>query len=327
MKNILIFGFTVLATILVGCNKNKDNIIAQMNREDQNMIYPTEHKYIKVDGINIFYREAGSIENPTILLLHGYPTSSQMFKNLIRKLSDQFHLIAPDFPGFGKSDQPDIKDYEYSFENYANTIKAFLKAKAINRYSIYLMDYGAPVGFIIANDSPEKVDALIVQNGNVYEEGLGKVFEKAKKLWKEPTEENRHAIYDVRSNMDVVIWEYTHGTRNKKDIDPDNWTNDFYHLLRPGNFEIQVKLVEDYGNNVLKYPMWQQYLKDNQPPTLIVWGGNDEVFPPTGAYPYQKDLKNIEFHLLNTGHFALEEDGDLIANYIREFLNKNIVNK
>ncbi len=285
----------------------------------------TRHRKIDILGVEIFYREAGSRDKPTILLLHGYPTSSRMFAGLMQRLAGDFHLLAPDFPGFGQSGQPSPDDFEYTFENYANLIESFLKELDVKKYSIYLMDYGAPVGLMVAERDPARVEALIVQNGNAYEEGLGTVFEAAKELWKNPTRENRQVIRNKRGDMRKVVWEYTHGTRNSEHISPDNWNLDFIHLQREGNLDIQVRLVEDYGNNVSKYARWQKYLRDHQPPTLIVWGANDKVFPPAGAYPYKRDLKNMELHLLNTGHFALEEDGEEIANRMREFLARHLM--
>ncbi|MFQ5603436.1 MAG: alpha/beta fold hydrolase [bacterium] len=285
--------------------------------------YPTLYKTIEVDGVNIFYREAGAQDAPTILLLHGFPTSSHMFRNLIPALSDRFHLVAPDYPGFGNSDQPAMDKFEYSFENYSLLIEKFLDKLRINSYSIYLMDYGAPVGFRIAAKHPERVQALIVQNGNAYEEGLREFWDPIKKYWQDRTPENAEPLKGFITKAGVE-WQFTHGVRNKEVISPDTWNMDLRHLTRGGNPAIQLQLFYDYRTNVPLYPQWQAYFRKHQPPTLIVWGKNDYIFPAEGAFPYKRDLKNIEFHLLDTGHFALEEDGEVIAKLIRKFLKKNV---
>ncbi len=283
----------------------------------------TFYKTVNVDGLNIFYREAGPDNAPTILLLHGFPTSSHMFRNLIPSLSDQFHLVAPDYPGFGNSDQPTMDKFEYSFDNYSLLIEKFLDQLGIQSYSIYLMDYGAPVGFRIAAKHPERVQALIVQNGNAYDEGLREFWVPIKKYWNDRTPENAEPLKGFITK-EGVEWQFTHGVRNKEVISPDTWNMDLRHLTREGNPAIQLQLFYDYQTNVPLYPRWQAYFREYQPPTLIVWGKNDYIFPAEGAHPYKRDLKNIEFHLLDTGHFALEEDGELIASYIRNFLTTKL---
>ena len=283
----------------------------------------TEHKKVMVNGQEIFYREAGPKNAPTILLLHGFPTSSHMFRNLIPALSDRYHLIAPDYPGFGNSSQPSMESFEYSFDNLANLMEDFLKTLKIKRYSLYLMDYGAPIGFRLAAKNPEQIQSLIVQNGNAYKEGLREFWDPIRKYWQNRTPENAQALAGFIAH-DGVKWQYTHGVRNEQRISPDNWNVDLRHLSRKGNAEIQLALFYDYQNNVPHYPAWQAYFRKHQPPTLIVWGKNDYIFPADGAHPYKQDLKNLEFHLLDTGHFALEEDGQLIANYIREFMADNV---
>lgn len=283
---------------------------------------PVFHKTIEVNGINIFYREAGSKDKPTILLLHGYPTSSYMFRNLIRDLADDYHLVAPDYPGYGKSDQPLMRDFDYTFDNLAQVVDEFLSALNIDRYSIYLMDYGAPVGYRIATKHPERVQGLIIQNGNAYEDGLTDFWTPLRNYWNDYTIENGKPLEAFHS-IDGLKWQYTHGVRDSLTISPDNWLIDMQHLSKPENNEIQLALFYDYRTNVKLYPKWQQYLKNYQPPVLIVWGQNDQIFPASGAYPYKDDLKNIDFHLLNTGHFALEEEGTAIAKHIRKFMRKN----
>ena len=282
----------------------------------------TYHKNITVNGVNIFYREAGDVNKPTILLLHGYPTSSHMFRNLITDLSGQYHVLAPDYPGFGRSDQPLMNDFDHTFDNMAHIVEGFLKELKVEKYSIYLMDYGAPIGFRIAAKYPDRVESLIIQNGNAYDEGLKDFWIPIKKYWKDYTVENGKPLEGFHS-PDGLKWQYTHGVQDSLKISPDNWSIDLQHLTRPENNEIQLAMFYSYRTNVPLYPEWQQYFRDHQPPTLIVWGKNDYIFPADGAYPYKRDLKNLEFHLLDTGHFALEEKGDEIANYILKFLKKN----
>jgi len=285
----------------------------------------TLHKTVNVNGINIFYREAGDINKPTILLLHGYPTSSHMFRNLITDLSVRYHVLAPDYPGFGMSDQPKMKDFDYSFDNMANIVEGFLKELNVTKYSIYLMDYGAPIGFRIAAEYPERLESLIIQNGNAYDEGLRDFWIPIKKYWNDYKPENGKALEGFHSPAGLK-WQYTHGVQDTLKISPDNWRIDLQHLTRPENDKIQLAMFYSYRTNVPLYPEWQAYFRKYQPPTLIVWGKNDYIFPEEGAYPYKKDLKNLEFHLLDTGHFALEEKGNEIANYILNFLKKNNIN-
>jgi pimeloyl-ACP methyl ester carboxylesterase len=244
-----------------------------------------------------------------------------MFRNLIPALADRYHVIAPDYPGFGNSAQPAIDDFDYSFDNLANVIETFLVTKGIDRYSLYLMDYGAPIGFRLAAKHPQQVQSLIIQNGNAYKEGLREFWDPIRTYWNEKTSDNAEPLAGFISPAGVK-WQYTHGVRNAEMISPDNWNVDLRHLGREGNPEIQLALFYDYQNNVPHYPTWQAYFRKHQPPTLIVWGKNDHIFPAEGAYPYKRDLRNLEFHLLDTGHFALEEDGPIIAEKIRQFLNK-----
>lgn len=283
----------------------------------------TQHRSVKVNGLDIFYREAGPKNAPAILLLHGFPTSSQMFRNLIPALADRYHVIAPDYPGFGNSSMPTVDKFDYSFDNLASVIEGFTEKLKLNRYSLYVMDYGAPVGFRLAAKHPERVQSLIVQNGNAYEEGLRDFWKPFRAYWKDRNTETAKPLEGFL-NIGVTKWQYTHGTRNPDAISPDAWTVDQYFLDRPGNKEIQLQLFYDYGSNPPLYPQWQAYFRKHQPPTLLVWGKNDKIFPAEGAHPYKRDLKNIEFHLLDTGHFALEEDGGVIARLIRKFLGKNV---
>ena len=282
--------------------------------------YQTQHNTINIEGLDIFYREAGPKDAPTILLLHGFPTSSHMFRNLIPALSDRYHVIAPDYPGFGNSAKPDVADFDYSFDNLAVLMEKLVDKLEVKKYSLYLMDYGAPIGFRMAAGSPQRIDSLIIQNGNAYEEGLREFWDPIRVYWNDRSAESAAPLANFIT-LEGVKWQYTHGVRNEASISPDNWNVDIKHLALEGNPQIQLQLFYDYQNNVPHYPAWQAYFRQHQPPTLIVWGKNDYIFPADGAHPYKRDLKNVEFHLLDTGHFALEEDGQLIADHIRNFLS------
>lgn len=293
-----------------------------MNTETIVQHYPTTYHTLKINGLDIFYREAGAKDAPTIVLLHGYPTSSHMYRNLIKDLAPKYHLIAPDYPGFGRSSQPAMADFDYTFDNFAQVIDQLLEELKINKYSLYVMDYGAPVGYRIFSKHPERVEALIVQNGNAYEEGLPEFWNPIRALWKNNTPENRKPL-EGSHQLEGVKWQYLHGVQDEAKISPDNWYVDMQHLNRPENNEIQLALFYDYRNNVKLYPAWQELFRKHQPPTLITWGKNDVIFPASGAHPYKRDLQNVEFHLLDTGHFALEDMGAEIAAYISNFLDKN----
>ena len=282
------------------------------------------HKTVEVNGLDIFYREAGSKNALPIFLLHGFPTSSHMFRNLIPALSDKYHLVAPDYPGFGNSSMPKVDEFDYTFDNIAEIMDAFIQKIGLKNYSMYVMDYGAPVGYRIAVKHPERVQALIVQNGNAYEEGLREFWDPIKAYWKEKSKENADILRKNLLTIEATKWQYTNGVRNPETIAPENWFHDQYLMDRPGNKEIQLQLFYDYGSNPPLYPDWQAYFREYQPPTLIAWGKSDYIFPAEGATPYKGDLKNIDLHLLDTGHFALEEDGGLIASLIRDFLDKNV---
>jgi len=320
IKSVL--GILTIAILSLGIYSFKSAPVNDSTTKVELKVNATLYKTVKVNGLNIFYREAGDVNKPTILLLHGYPTSSYMFRNLITDLSVRYHVLAPDYPGFGRSEQPAIADFEYTFDNMANIVEGFLKELKVRKYSIYLMDYGAPIGFRIASKYPKRVESLIIQNGNAYDEGLRDFWKPIKKYWNDYTIENGKALEGFHS-LAGLKWQYTHGVQDTLRISPDNWNIDLQHLTRKENDKIQLAMFYDYRTNVPLYPKWQQYFRDYQPPTLIVWGKNDYIFPTEGAYPYQKDLKTLEFHLLDTGHFALEEKGDEIANYILNFLKRN----
>jgi len=286
----------------------------------------TLHKTTTVQGQEVFYREAGQGNDETIVLLHGFPTSSHMYRNLIPKLADKYHVIAPDYPGFGNSSMPTLSEFEYSFDNLAKITDAFLSKVGVDEFTLYVMDYGAPVGFRIAAANPERIKGLIIQNGNAYDEGLRDFWTPIKAYWKDKSAENAQGLADALLTIDATKWQYTNGTRSSEAISPDNWTVDQAKLDRPGNKEIQLELFYSYGTNPALYPEWQAYFRKHQPPTLLVWGKGDYIFPEEGAHPYKRDLKNLDFHILDTGHFALEEDGDVIANYILEFMDKKVSN-
>jgi pimeloyl-ACP methyl ester carboxylesterase len=317
-----VLSILLLAILSIGLISFTNSSVEANETELEMTTQPVLHKSVKVNGLNMFYREAGDVSKPTILLLHGYPTSSHMFRNLLTDLSVRYHVLAPDYPGFGRSDQPLITDFDYTFDNFSKIVEEFLEIKKVKKYSIYLMDYGAPIGFRIAAKYPERVESLIIQNGNAYDEGLKDFWIPIKKYWHDYTVENGKPLEGFHS-QDGLKWQYTHGVQDVSKISPDNWHMDLQHLTRPENNEIQLAMFYDYRTNVPLYPEWQQYFRDHQPPTLIVWGKNDYIFPTDGAYPYKRDLKNLEFHLLDTGHFALEEKGEEIANYILNFLQNN----
>ncbi|TWU61686.1 Haloalkane dehalogenase [Crateriforma conspicua] len=281
------------------------------------------HRTDTVDGLEIFYRESGPADAPTIVLLHGFPTSSHMFRNLIPGLSDRFHVIAPDYPGFGNSSMPSVDQFDYTFDRLADVIGHWLDQREIKRYSLYLMDYGAPVGFRLAVRHPDRVQSLVIQNGNAYEEGLGTFWDPLRAYWKDRNGKTAEPLKEFLK-LDGTRWQYTHGVRDVSKISPDNWRVDQPLLDRPGNQAIQLQLFYDYGSNPKRYPAWQAYLRKHQPPTLIVWGKNDEIFPASGATPYQRDLPDAELHLLDTGHFALEDRGERIAQLMRDFLTRHV---
>jgi pimeloyl-ACP methyl ester carboxylesterase len=280
----------------------------------------THYRRIEIDGLQIFYREAGTPDRPVLLLLHGFPASSFMFRNLLEKLSGQFHLIAPDYPGFGYSDAPSPKEFPYTFDRLADVIERFTQALDLEKYALYMQDFGGPVGFRLASRHPDKVSFLVIQNANAYEEGLPDSFWKpVRELWSDPSLENFARIREAAMSKEALEWNYTHGVKDATSISPDNWVLQGALLDRPGNKEIMLQLLYDYRTNPGLYPKWQEYFRKSQPPALIVWGQNDAIFPASGAYPYQRDLKTIDFNLLDTGHFALEEQCDFIADRIRQF--------
>jgi pimeloyl-ACP methyl ester carboxylesterase len=278
-----------------------------------------KYKTINVDRVSLFYREAGNSGAPAILLLHGFPTSSHMFRNLIPKLANKYHVIAPDLPGFGFSNSPQRSEFRYTFENLARVIGAFTEKLGLNRFAIYIFDYGAPVGLRLALAHPERVSAIISQNGNAYEEGLSKGWNPIQSYWKEPNNANRAALRDFLK-PEATKWQYSHGIADQSLIAPESYTLDSALLARPGNDEIQLDLFLDYATNVALYPKFQEFFRENHPPLLAVWGQNDPFFLPAGAKAFARDNPNAKIRFFDTGHFALETHTNEIAAAIQTFL-------
>ncbi|MBO9727247.1 MAG: alpha/beta hydrolase [Chitinophaga sp.] len=286
-----------------------------------------KHHTTQVNGIDIFYREAGQQDKPVLVLLHGYPTSSHMYRNLMQELSDEYYLIAPDYPGFGRSAQPHMADFPYTFASLADIVQGLLDQLGLKRYSLYLMDYGAPVGYRLAAAHPERIESLIVQNGCAYDEGLQQFWDPIKAYWKDKNDKVAERTLEGFHSVDGLKWQYTHGVPDATVISPDNWELDLRHLQRPGNDRIQLQLFYDYQNNTTLYPQWQEYFRTHNPEMLIVYGKNDYIFPVAGAEAYKKDVKHLEYHLFDAGHFALESHGKEIAATIREFLGRKVARK
>jgi pimeloyl-ACP methyl ester carboxylesterase len=283
---------------------------------------PTKHRTVDVDGVDIFYREAGNPADPALLLLHGFPSSSQMFRNLIPKLSDRYRVVAPDYPGFGQSSFPPREEFDYTFERLYEVVLKFADAVGLREFSMYIQDYGAPIGLRMAQRDPSRIQAIVTQSGNAYMEGFTPFWDR---LFAHAKDRAAHEA-SVREYLtyEATKWQWTHGTRDAERISPDTWELDYHYLARPGNKEVQLDLFYDYQFNLDGYPAFQQYFRESRPPVLIVWGKNDEIFGPAGAEAYLRDLPDAELHLLDTGHFALEEDGDLIAERMRDFLERHV---
>ncbi len=279
----------------------------------------TTYRTIRVDGLDVFYREAGDPKSASLLLLHGFPTSSHMYRELIPALADRYHVIAPDLPGFGFTDAPDRKQFEYSFEHLAEVIDRFTEAVGLRRYAIYVFDYGAPVGFRLALRHPERITAVISQNGNAYLEGLSEGWNPIRAYWKDPSPENRAALRGFLA-PEATRWQYSHGVAAPEMLSPDAWTLDSALLARPGNDEIQLDLFGDYQSNVALYPEFQEYIRTQRPPLLAVWGKNDPFFLPAGAEAFKRDIPGAVVRFFDTGHFALETHAAEIAAAIRDFL-------
>jgi pimeloyl-ACP methyl ester carboxylesterase len=276
---------------------------------------------VDADGVSVFYREAGPANAPVILLLHGYPTSSHMFRELIPRLAGKYRVIAPDLPGFGFTTVPAERNYKYSFDAIAKTIEAFVDAIGLKRYAIYIFDYGAPTGLRLALAHPERVTAIVSQNGNAYEEGLGDAWDPIKAYWKEPTQEHRDGLRQFLS-LEGTKWQYTHGVADPEQIAPESYTLDQALMEQPGNKEIQLDLILNYATNVALYPKFQEYFRTSQPPLLAIWGKNDPFFIPPGAEAFKRDNPNAKVKMLDTGHFAIETHVDEIAEGILDLLEK-----
>jgi pimeloyl-ACP methyl ester carboxylesterase len=277
----------------------------------------------QIDGVDVFYREAGPKNAPAILLLHGFPTSSHMYRNLIPALADRYRVIAPDYPGFGHSGSPERGTFDYSFDNYAALVEKLTAQLGLTRYTLYVFDYGAPVGFRLAAKHPEHVTALIVQNGNAYDEGIAGFWDPIKAYWETHGEAEREAIRWL-TTIKATNWQYTNGVKDASLVSPDGWAHDQAMMDRPGNADIQLDLFYDYRTNIPLYPQWQAYFREHRPPTLVLWGANDEIFVAPGAAPYKRDNPEAEIHMLDTGHFALETHGAEIAERIRGFLGRKL---
>ena len=283
----------------------------------------THHRTATVDGVEIFYREAGAPDAPVVLLLHGFPTSSHMFRNLIPALADRYRVIAPDYPGYGQSGMPDHTRFAYTFDHFAELIDGLLARLGVTRFAMYVMDYGAPVGWRLALEHPESITGIIVQNGNAYEEGLKEFWDPIKNYWSDGSDAHRAKLAGLVA-PETTKFQYTDGVRDVSRVSPDNWVHDQALLDRPGNADIQMDLFYDYRTNLPLYPAVQAYFRARQPPTLIVWGKNDKIFPPDGAYPYRRDLPDAELHLFDTGHFALEDKADEMVPLIHDFLDRKV---
>ena len=282
----------------------------------------TKYKSVRVGNVNMFYREAGEEDAPVLLLLHGFPTSSHMYRNLIPLLSDSFRVIAPDLPGFGSTEAPPRGEYDYTFDNLFRAVEGFTEALNLNRYAIFVFDYGSPVGFRLAMAHPDRITAIISQNGNAYEEGLQDAWDPIRVYWETPSQENRDNLRDLLTS-ETTYFQYTHGVPEEKLplVSPDAIAHDQAILDRDS--EVQLDLFGDYKTNVAMYPEWQEYMRTNQPPFLATWGRNDPFFGPAGADAFKRDLPNAEVHLFDTGHFALETHGREIADLVKAFLLRN----
>jgi len=277
------------------------------------------YRNAQVNGLNIFYRESGSVENPTVLLLHGFPTSSHMYRNLIPILNEKYHVIAPDLPGFGYSDAPHYQSFTYTFDNITTYIQGLIDQLGLKRFAIQVFDYGAPVGFRLAVTNPEKITAIISQNGNAYVEGLSEGWNPIQKYWAEPTEENRNNL-KAMTTAETTKFQYLHGVSDPSIVAPESYTLDQHFLDREGNVELQLDLFKDYASNVALYPTFQAYFREKQPPFLAVWGNKDPFFLPPGAEAFKRDIPNATVKFFDTGHFALETHVNEIGEDILEFL-------
>jgi pimeloyl-ACP methyl ester carboxylesterase len=291
---------------------------------DTGFVVPlTSIRRVQADGIQVFYREAGNPQAPVVLLLHGFPTSSFMYRELIPRLADRYRVVAPDLPGFGFTEVPEQRKYTYTFDSLAATINSFTEAIKINRYALYVFDYGAPTGFRLAMAHPERITAIVSQNGNAYEEGLGDAWGPIQKYWAFPNAENRKVIAKNVLTLEGTRWQYTHGVTNPDSVAPESYTLDMALMERPGNKNIQLDLFLNYASNVALYPAFQEYFRKSKPPLLAIWGKNDPFFIPAGADAFRRDIPSAQVKMLNTGHFALETHVVEIAAAMKEFFDAN----
>jgi len=285
----------------------------------------TTYHHANVRGLKLFYREAGPKGSPVVVLLHGFPSSSHMFRDLIPQLGDKFHIIAPDYVGFGYSDAPSVRDFEYTFDNLSAHVEDLLfMSLGLKQFSIYVQDYGAPVGYRIASKHPDAIQSIVVQNGNAYEEGIGPAFDPMKPFWADRNSDTEKPVRGLLTK-DTTLFQYTHGVADSDRISPDSYTLDQYFLDRPGNAEIQLDLLYNYQSNVAQYDRWHEYFRRRQPRMLILWGKNDPFFTVEGAKAYQRDIPTAELHLIDTGHFALEDFSGFIAERMRKFIGQSAV--
>jgi pimeloyl-ACP methyl ester carboxylesterase len=326
MKRVLLICFLLISkTCIIGQPRNPTNSNSAMTNKVKN--YPVHYRTVKIDKLDIFYREAGPAEGPVLLLMHGFPSSSFMFRHLIENLKYRYHIIAPDYPGFGHSSVPPIDSFEYSFDNLSKVMEKLVDRLNIRSFSMYIQDYGAPVGLRLVTRRPELLQCLIIQNGNAYEEGLGDAWAPLKAIWTDPENPDKKKQVIDFMNLAGTKFQYLEGAVDSTLISPDSYTIDQYLLERPGIKDIQYQLFYDYRNNLKAYSSFQQMFREKQPPALVVWGENDVFFLKKGAFAYGKDLKTIEYNFYKTGHFALEEFGEEIRSKIDVFLQKHLFNK
>jgi len=320
-----LLAISLLAPVALGGCAISDTVVraatidqAEVTRQAEFTVrYGTE----TVDGVDIFYREAADPSKQAVVLLHGFPSSSHMYRDVLRALGDEYYLVAPDYPGFGDSAFPGTDEYTYTFDNLANTVDGFLEQRGVASYVLMIQDYGAPVGMRIALEHPERVDGIISMNGNVYEVGINEAgWGPVIAYWNDKSPELESEIAANVFTLEGLKWQYTHGIRNPDAILPDNWNLDFQKLNRPGAHRMALDLFFDYQENIKRYPEWQAYLREQQPPMLVIWGKNDAFFPSAGAEGFKQDVKNLDFYLLDTGHFALEEEAPFIIDRMQAYL-------